>query len=77
MVVSRGAQAGNSIYLGKRVSHVRILHILNDGPRDDAGQIMAAHMKQHEVAVIDLSAGSISYAELVDKIEHHDQVICW
>lgn len=57
--------------------NMRILHILNDGPRDDASQIIAIHMKQHELEVIDLSAGSVSYADLVDKIEEHDQVICW
>jgi hypothetical protein len=56
---------------------VRILHILKDGPRDDAAQFMTAHAKRHEVEVIDLSAESVSYAELVDKIEDHDQVICW
>ncbi len=56
---------------------MRILHILNDGLRDDAGQIMAAHMKQHEIEVIDLSAGDVSYPDLVDKIEDHDQVISW
>ena len=56
---------------------MRILHILNDGPRDDADRIMAAQSKDHEVEVIDLSAGVVSYAELVDTIEDHDQVICW
>ncbi len=56
---------------------MRILHILNDGPREDARQIIAAHATQHEVEVVDMSADNISYAELVDKIEDHDQVICW
>ncbi len=56
---------------------MRILHILKDGPRDEADQIITAHMKRHEVEVIDLSVGAVSYPELVDKIEHHDQVICW
>jgi hypothetical protein len=56
---------------------VKILHILKDGPRDDAGQIIAAQKQQHKVEVIDLSAGVVSYAELVDKIEEHDRVVCW
>jgi len=56
---------------------MKILHILTDGPRNDAAQIIATHVKQHEVEVVDLSMDNFSYTDLVDKIEQNDRVISW
>ena len=56
---------------------MKILHILNDGPDDDAMLIIGEHKKEHEVEIVDLSQKAMSYDDLVDKIEQCDKVISW
>ena len=56
---------------------MKVLHILNDGPDDDAKNIIAHHSENHDVEVIDLTNIDISYDELVDRIEQCDKVISW
>ncbi|UCH17775.1 MAG: hypothetical protein JSW36_01650 [Burkholderiales bacterium] len=56
---------------------MKILHILVDGPSADAEPIINEQRKEHELEVVDLSAGSVSYDALVDKIAQCDQVVTW
>lgn len=56
---------------------MKILHILVDGPSADAEPIINEQRKEHEHEVVDLSAGSVSYDALVDKIAQCDQVVTW
>jgi hypothetical protein len=56
---------------------VKILHILVDGPSADAEPIIDEQRQEHEVEVVDLSVGSVSYELLVDKIAQCDQVVTW
>lgn len=56
---------------------MKILHILNDGPDDDAEIIIAHHSKNNDVEIIDLTDMSISYDELLDRIEQCDRVFSW
>jgi hypothetical protein len=56
---------------------MRILHILNDGPNKLADQIIGIQSGDHEVKVIDLSKGGLSYESIVDDIFAYDKVISW
>ena len=56
---------------------MNVLHLLNDGPNEDASTIIDAHKQKHNVEIIDLTASDISYEEVVDKIDHCDRVISW
>lgn len=56
---------------------MKILHLLSDGPDSLAGRIIAAQERAHEVSVIDLSLGTVSYEGLVDEIAACDLVISW
>jgi acyl-CoA synthetase (AMP-forming)/AMP-acid ligase II len=56
---------------------MKILHILNDGPDDDAKIIIAQQSKNNDVETIDLTDLRISYEELLDRIEQCDKVISW
>ena len=56
---------------------MKVLHILNDGPDEDAKNIIAHHSENNDVEVIDLTDMEISYDELVDRIEQCDKVISW
>ena len=55
---------------------MKIMHILVDGPNDDAESIIE-YEKEEDIEVIDLSQEGVSYDELVDKIEQCDKVISW
>lgn len=55
---------------------MKIMHILVDGPDDDAKSIIE-YERDEEIDIVDLSHGEISYDELVDKIEQCDKVISW
>jgi len=55
----------------------KILHILRDGPAEDALEIIKWHAEQHEVEVVDLSEPNVAYDELIDKIAACDKVISW
>lgn len=56
---------------------MKILHILVDGPTADAEPIIDEQRKEHDVEVVDLSAGGMSYDVLVDKIAECDRVVAW
>ena len=56
---------------------MKILHILNDGPDENAKTIIDEQVKDNEVEIFDLTQKVISYDELVDKIEQCDKVISW
>jgi len=48
---------------------MKVLHILNDGPDEDAKSIIEYHAENYDVEIIDLSEIDISYDDLVDQIE--------
>jgi hypothetical protein len=56
---------------------MKILHIFNDGPDDDATLIVENHKKENEVEIVDLTQKTMSYDDLIDKIEQCDKVISW
>lgn len=56
---------------------MKVLHILVDGRAEDADRIIEAQSADHEVKVVDLSQGRVSYDALVDAIFYCDKVICW
>ena len=56
---------------------MKIIHILVDGPDEDAESVITEYEKEEDAEVIDLSQGGVSYDELVDKIEQSDKVISW
>ena len=56
---------------------MKILHILNEGSSASAAAIIRVHAMEHEVRIVDLSVGDISYDDLVDDIFSYDRVISW
>lgn len=56
---------------------MKVLHILNDGPCDDAQFIIDQQSGQHDIRVIDLSRKEIDYEDLVVQIEQCDKVFSW
>lgn len=56
---------------------MKILHILNDGPSEMSGKIIATQSKDNEVKVVNLSKKEMSYEALVDEIFSSDRVISW
>ena len=56
---------------------MKVLHILNDGPSDDATPIIERQSDKHDVRVIDLSQDDIDYDALVEQIEQCDRVFSW
>lgn len=56
---------------------MKILHILNDGPTSLSDQIIGVELKEHEVRVIDLSKGGVSYDDIVEAIFSNDKVVSW
>ncbi|MBE9548042.1 MAG: hypothetical protein IMF09_01450 [Proteobacteria bacterium] len=56
---------------------MKVLHILNDGPDEDAKNIIAHQSESNDVEVVDLTDIDINYDELVDRIEQCDNVISW
>jgi hypothetical protein len=56
---------------------MKVLHILNDGPDEDAKTFIKHHSEKYEVEIIDLTEMDISYDEVVDRIEQCDNVISW
>jgi hypothetical protein len=56
---------------------MKILHILNDGPDELSGKVIAVQSKEHEVKVIDLSKKQATYEAIVDDIVSSDKVISW
>ena len=56
---------------------MKVLHILTDGDDENAGIIINAQEKEHEIEIVDLTQKVISYDELVDKIGQCNKVISW
>jgi len=56
---------------------MKILHILNDGTKQLASIVIEAHSKSHQVKVIDLSQGAVSYDAIIKEIFACDKVISW
>lgn len=56
---------------------MQVLHILNDGPSDDAQFIIDQQAHDHDVQVVDLSKDDVNYDDLVDRIEQCDKVFSW
>lgn len=56
---------------------MKVLHILNDGPCDDAQFIIDQQSSHHDIKIIDLSRDEIDYAALVEQIEQCDKVFSW
>ncbi len=56
---------------------MKILCLLRDGEREDAGRWADALAAENEVEVIDLSAPGVAYGDLVERIFAADRVITW
>lgn len=56
---------------------MKVLHILNDGPCDDAEYIISQQSANHSIKIIDLSKDDVNYDELIDLIEQSDKVFSW
>ena len=56
---------------------MKVLHILNDGPSDDAQFVIDLQSRSHDVSVIDLSRDEIDYEALVEQLEQCDRVFSW
>jgi len=56
---------------------MEVLHILNDGPCEDADYIISLQSANHSIKIVDLSKDKVSYEELVDLIERYDKVYSW
>ncbi len=56
---------------------MKLLHIMTDGPAEQAERIIEAQSADNEIEVIDLSQDDISYDAVVDAIFSSDKVISW
>lgn len=58
---------------------MRVLHILFDGPDELASRMVREHEAMEDIVlkVMDMSAGALSAAELVDEIFASDKVFSW
>jgi hypothetical protein len=56
---------------------VKILHILNDGPTKLSDEIIRVQSAGHDVKVIDLSKGDMSYEDIIDEIFSRERVVSW
>jgi hypothetical protein len=56
---------------------VKILHILNDGPTKLSDEIIRVQSAGHDVKVIDLSEGDMSYEDIIDEIFSRERVVSW
>jgi hypothetical protein len=56
---------------------VKILHILNDGPTKLSDEIIRVQLAGHDVKVIDLSKGDMSYEDIIDEIFSRERVVSW
>lgn len=56
---------------------MKILHLFIDGPGGAHQDIIAAHSAEHDVDVLDLAEGGVSYEALAEAIFSHDKVISW
>ena len=58
-------------------ARLKILHLLNDGGDELSARIIAVHARDHQVRVVNLRAGELSFEQLVDEIFAHDKVVSW
>ena len=58
-------------------AQLSILHLLNDGGDELSVRIIETHARDHQVRVVNLRAGDVSYEQLVDEIFAHDKVFSW
>ena len=56
---------------------MKVLYILNDGPKAPVDRIMEAQSKENELEVIDLSKDDVSYETVIDSIFDCDKVVSW
>ena len=56
---------------------MNVLHILNDGPCEEAGFIITQQQQQHSVTVVDLQEAELTYEELLEQIDKCDRVFSW
>ena len=56
---------------------MKLLFLLTDGPEPLCDRLIDAHMREHEVTVIDLSKRDVPYDRIVDAIWAHEKVISW
>ena len=62
---------------GPQNAQLRILHLLNDGGDELSARIIEVQARQHQVRMVNLHAGGLSYEQLVDEIFNHDKVVSW
>jgi len=60
-----------------QTTQLKVLHILNDGRAPLSSEIIGNIPDDAASEIVDLSAGEISYGELIDKIFACDKVISW
>ena len=51
---------------------MKVLHIFNDGPSDDAQSIIEHQAKNHEIQIVDLSKPDVNYEELIETLRNKD-----
>ena len=56
---------------------MEILHILNDGPSQDANFIAQQQSINNLVRTVDLTKNEVSYEELIKMIDECDRVFSW
>ena len=56
---------------------MEILYLLTGGRDEHCSRLIDAHMREHEVTVIDLSKRDVPYDRIVDAIWAHEKVISW
>jgi len=56
---------------------MKVLHILKTTPDGPTKKIIELQSAAHEVKIIDLTRGGVSYDSLVADVFSHDKVFCW
>ncbi len=56
---------------------MKILHILKKPPDASTKKIIEIHAAAHQVKIVELFKGSVSYDRLIAEVFAHDRVFCW
>ena len=56
---------------------MKILHILNDGPKEMSTKIIGVQSRDNEVKVVDFSKKEMSYDAIIDAVVSSDRVVSW
>lgn len=56
---------------------MKVLHIIKSEPDEVVSKIIDVQKVVHDVKVIDISKGDVSYESLVEEIFNSDRVISW